>query len=77
MDNEELVPDLAVIQDMTGAEHLFPQENVLLGSDITKELCIFLFNPDHKGYYVIAHNFGVSMMYGVWQISESFFLIFL
>ncbi|XP_055355347.1 uncharacterized protein LOC129600792 [Paramacrobiotus metropolitanus] len=53
----ELVPNLAVVQDSNGEEWTFPDSTTPIGGDVTNDLCEFLFQEDHKGFYVIAHNF--------------------
>jgi len=52
----ELVPNLAVVQYDDGEQKIFPSDGVI-GPDVTDELCEFLFRKEHKGFYVIAHNF--------------------
>ena len=55
----KLVPNLAVVQDGTGEEWIFPEERDQLGTDVTESLCQFLFQSKHKDHYVLAHNFKV------------------
>ena len=52
----ELVPNLAVVQYDDGQEYVFPSDRVI-GPDVTEELCRFIFQDKHRGFYVIAHNF--------------------
>ena len=60
-ENMKLVPNLAVVSDDDGNETIFPSGNCPLGRDISDELCEFIFSDQHKGHYVIAHNFRVSI----------------
>ncbi|XP_055356787.1 uncharacterized protein LOC129601886 [Paramacrobiotus metropolitanus] len=53
----DLVPNLAVVQNDEGVEWIFPDSASDIGQDVTDDLCAFLFQEDHHGYYVIAHNF--------------------
>ena len=56
----KLVPNLAVISDDAGNETIFPAEGCPLGKDISDEICEFIFSDEHKGHFIIAHNFRVS-----------------
>ncbi|XP_055337792.1 uncharacterized protein LOC129587874 [Paramacrobiotus metropolitanus] len=53
----DLVPNLAVVQNDEGVEWIFPDSVSDIGQDVTDDLCAFLFQENHHGYYVIAHNF--------------------
>ena len=50
-----------VVQNDGGDSWSFPEDG-LISSDVTNELCTFLFCDQFRGYYVIAHNFWVSSM---------------
>ncbi|XP_055342667.1 uncharacterized protein LOC129591156 isoform X2 [Paramacrobiotus metropolitanus] len=56
-ENNDLVPNLAVVQDDDGNEWVFPAEDAPLGGDVTDALCTFLFNEEHRDHFIIAHNF--------------------
>ena len=60
-DSGKLIPNLAVVQDESGNEWVFPEHEDLLGTDVTEMLCEFLFQAKHQGYYVLAHNFKVRL----------------
>ena len=59
-ENMKLVSNLAVVSDDSGNETIFLSEDCPLGRDVSDELCEFIFSDQHKGHFVIAHNFRVS-----------------
>lgn len=54
---------------MHGKEWVVAPAGRTIGRDITDELRQFLFTDEHKGHYVIAHNFGVSLFLALTSIS--------
>jgi hypothetical protein len=51
---------LQVAQYDNGDEEVFPRHEQQLGQDVSEAFCSWLFTSEHKGFYVIAHNFRVS-----------------
>ena len=60
-DPGRLVPNLAVVQNDSGQEWIFPKSQESFGEDISEPLCKFLFQESHRDYFVIAHNFKVGL----------------
>ena len=63
-----LIPNMAVIQDDSGEETVFPAEDEPFGRDISDDLCRYIFQDKHKGFYVLAHNFRVWLIANVTNI---------
>jgi hypothetical protein len=56
-ENGKYIPNYAVVQDDEGNQQSFPEDLNDMGSDITKQLCDYLFHERYKGYFIVAHNF--------------------
>jgi hypothetical protein len=58
----KFVPNYAVVQSSSGEQRTFPENHADIGRDITGELCAYIFQKAHKGFYVIAHNLKGSVV---------------
>ena len=67
-DSGIVVQNMAVIQDDKGEEEVFPGEDEPFSRNITDNLCNYIFQPKHKGYYVIAHNLRASQYHYLVEI---------
>jgi hypothetical protein len=52
----KFIPNYAVVQSSLGEQRTFPKSYADIGKDITGDLCDYIFQKAHKGFYVIAHN---------------------
>ena len=51
------VPNVAVLIDDVGNVTVFPSDRTDISGDVVDDVCNFIFQSRHRGYFVLAHNF--------------------
>ena len=51
------VPNVAVLIDDENEVTIFPADTSTITGDIINDVCNFIFQPAHRGFFVLAHNF--------------------